>query len=167
MTGSEGFDRFYTETRERLIEQIFLFTGDEVESRDLVQQAFEKAWKQWGRVALLNDPEAWVRLVAFNLAKNHRRWRRLATAQQNALRPSPEPVVPEQGFMELRQALASLSPEQRRAVILHHVVGLTIREISEEMSSPPGTVMSWLHRGRANLASAIAAMNADESEEAR
>ena len=72
---SECFDGLYLACRDRLVRQIFVFTGDETEARDHVQQAFEQAWMRWRRVAALNDPEAWVRLVAFNLAKN--RWRRV------------------------------------------------------------------------------------------
>lgn len=161
MSDSEAFDAFYEATRERLVSQIFLFTGDAPESRDLVQQAFERAWKHWSRVSAMGDPEAWVRLVAFNLAKNHRRWRRYVASHASVAPPSADPVRLEESMIEFGEALGTLTADQRRALILYHLVGLSVKEIAVEMSTQPGTVMSWLYRGRAALATAL-----EEVEEA-
>jgi RNA polymerase sigma-70 factor (ECF subfamily) len=164
MTSSEDFDEFYVRCRDRLITQIFVFTGDEPESRDLVQQAFERAWKHWGRVSGLDDPEAWVRLVAFNLAKDHQRWRRHVSVQASIPQTAPDAIEQEEGLIEFGRALSCLTLDQRRALVLYHLVGLTVREIAIEMSSQPGTVMSWLYRGRANLAAALESLAAIDGE---
>jgi len=37
-------------------------------------------------------------------------------------------------------------------VVQHHVAGLPVAEVAAEMSARPGTVKSWLSRGRAALA---------------
>jgi RNA polymerase sigma-70 factor (ECF subfamily) len=55
----------------------------------------------------------------------------------------------------LTDALAKLPTNQRRAVILHHLAGLSIAEIAAECDVPEGTVKSWLHRGRAALAAQL------------
>jgi len=44
-----------------------------------------------------------------------------------------------------------VSIKHRQALLLHHVVGLTIAEIAVEMSAREGTVKSWLSRGRSQL----------------
>jgi len=158
-TASEDFDNLYLSCRDRLIRQIYVFTGDETEARDLVQQAFERAWMRWRRLRTLQDPEAWVRLVAFNLAKNHRRHVRQLVSSADVPERSTDTIEDEQSLMDLRQALAQLTADQRRALILYHLVGLTVSEVADEMSVPSGTVTSWLHRGRAQLASELDRMN--------
>jgi RNA polymerase sigma-70 factor (ECF subfamily) len=152
---SEAFDELYEASRERLVAQIFVFTGDETESADLVQQAFERAWRHWSRVSSMEDPEAWVRLVAFNLAKNHRRWQRHMSSRGSVAQPEPDQIESEEGLLEFGDALRRLPPQQRQALVLHYVVGLPVRDVAEEMNAPPGTVVSWLHRGRESLTAAL------------
>jgi RNA polymerase sigma-70 factor (ECF subfamily) len=169
VTASDRFDELYLDCRDRLVQQIFVFTGDETEARDLVQQAFEKAWLRWRRVASLDDPEAWVRLVAFNLAKNHRRRRRRRQLLPSSDAPdiATDSIEEEQSLMEFRHALDQLGPQPRRALILHHLVGLSVGEVATEMAAPPGTVMSWLYRGRNQLADELDRMNASDPESPR
>ncbi len=161
-----SFDELYLAARDRLIAQIYVFTSDETESRDLVQQAFERAWMHWRRVSKLADPEAWIRLVAFNLAKNHRRWRRHVSVQPVVPEQQSDPIADEQALIEFGQAMAQIAPDQRRALILYHLVGLSVAEIASEMSAPSGTVMSWLYRGRAQLATELERLEATDPEDA-
>jgi RNA polymerase sigma-70 factor (ECF subfamily) len=53
--------------------------------------------------------------------------------------------------IEVLLALRRIPIHQRSALFLHHVVGLSVEEVADEMSSRPGTVKSWLSRGRASL----------------
>ena len=55
------------------------------------------------------------------------------------------------------EALASIPGPQRRALVLHAIAGLTVAEIAAELSAPPGTVKSWLSRGRERLARELSA----------
>jgi RNA polymerase sigma-70 factor (ECF subfamily) len=53
-----------------------------------------------------------------------------------------------------------LPASHRQALLLHYVVGLSVQEVADEMSTRlmpvrPGTVKSWLHRGRAELGNAL------------
>jgi RNA polymerase sigma-70 factor, ECF subfamily len=167
VTRSDGFDELYLDCRDRLITQIFVFTGDETEARDLVQQAFERAWLRWRRVAALDDPEAWVRLVAFNLAKNHRRRRRQLIPSADAPEVATDSIEQEQSMIEFRHALDQLGSDPKRALILHHIVGLSVNEVAAEMSAPAGTVVSWLYRGRNQLATELDRMNTADPGEPR
>ncbi|MFT4166932.1 MAG: sigma factor-like helix-turn-helix DNA-binding protein [Microlunatus sp.] len=48
--------------------------------------------------------------------------------------------------------MAKIPPAQRRAVVLYHLAGLSVSEITELEKCPAGTIMSRLSRGRAALA---------------
>jgi RNA polymerase sigma-70 factor (ECF subfamily) len=52
----------------------------------------------------------------------------------------------------LERALAALRPQEREAIFLHAVAGLTVREIAGICELPRGTVLSLLQRGRRKVA---------------
>ena len=51
----------------------------------------------------------------------------------------------------MQRALRALPVRQRHALLLHHVVGLAVADVAQEMGAPEGTVKSWLFRGREAL----------------
>jgi RNA polymerase sigma-70 factor (ECF subfamily) len=66
--------------------------------------------------------------------------------------PSPELAVLEaMGDDEVRDALQALPEGQRLVVYYAEVEGFRYKEIAAILNVPVGTVMSRLHRGRANL----------------
>ena len=147
-----GFDVFYRSTRDRVAVQIAALTGDPAEALDHVQEAFIRAWARWPRVQLLDDPEGWVRRVAYNLAVS--RYRR---ARRTVLRPQPPDrrIEWDDGQADVIAALRTLPRAEREAIVLHHVIGLSVDEVSGEMHAPTGTVKSWLSRGRKHLGEAL------------
>ncbi len=155
MTPDAAFDVFYEQGSDRLALQLLAFTGDANEALDLVQEAYVRAWMRWGRVSRLDDPQAWVRRVAYNLAKNQaRKRRRLSSGPLPDLVSGEDPA--ERRRLELSAAMATLSAEHRQALVLHYLGGLTLPEVAAEMNAPVGTVKSWLSRGRSHLAAALA-----------
>jgi RNA polymerase sigma-70 factor (ECF subfamily) len=81
-------------------------------------------------------------------------WRRV---RRHVLRANADPDVPyfDADQLELFEALAQLPAREREVIVLHHLVGYSVDEIAEQLSSPSGTVKSWLSRGRAKLAAAL------------
>ena len=74
MGAEDEFDELYRISRDRLVVQITAICGDSSEARDFVQEAFVRAWAKWVQVGAYEDPEGWVRRVAYRLAVG--RWRR-------------------------------------------------------------------------------------------
>nr|WP_225947066.1 SigE family RNA polymerase sigma factor [Plantactinospora soyae] len=153
-----NFDEFYQIHFRTLTVQLCAYTGDMGHAQDLVQEAFCRAFARWQKIVRYEDPVAWVRRVAWNLATS--RWRRLRTAQL-FLRRQREEHVPGPGpdRVALEAALALLPPKQRRAVVLHHLADMPISEIARQEGVAEGTVKSWLHRGRAALAAHLTERN--------
>jgi RNA polymerase sigma-70 factor, ECF subfamily len=156
MAGGGSFEEFYTGAVGRLLGQLFLVTGDLHEAEEVVQEAFARASVRWSWLRDYNVPEAWVRRVAMNLATDHaRRLRRQARA---ILRMGLPPEAPEVSVetLALVEALRTLPMRQRRAIVLHHLVGLPVEEVAQTMRVPAGTVKSLLSRGRRALAARLA-----------
>ena len=151
----EAFDAFYTESFSRLLGQITAMIGNRTEAQDCVQEAFIRAWDKRHELDAAQSPEAWVRTVAYRLAVS--RWRRAVRAFRQPdraveVRPSRSPG-PDR--VALDRALSQISPDQRRAVVLHYYCDLSVNEIAEELHVPVGTVKARLSRGRAALATLL------------
>ncbi|MFI2276414.1 MULTISPECIES: SigE family RNA polymerase sigma factor [Catenuloplanes] len=150
-TGPPTFESFYAAYFQRLSLQLFAYTGDFGQAQDVVQEAFCRALPRWEKVSRYDDPLAWLRKVAWNLATS--RFRRLRVQQAHARRHREEHVDgPGPDRVALARALATLPEKHRRAVILYHLADLSIAQIAEQEDVAEGTVKSWLHRGRTALA---------------
>jgi RNA polymerase sigma-70 factor, ECF subfamily len=153
-----SFDSFVLATRSKLVGQAYAFTGDLGSAQDLVQEAYIKAWRNWENLQRYQNREAWVRRVLYNLAvSGWRKARRRRISEQRRWLEQPRAVEfdPNTQHQELAQALHSLPEQQQRVLVLHHVAGLRISEVAEELGLPEGTVKSSLSRGRASLAARI------------
>jgi RNA polymerase sigma-70 factor (ECF subfamily) len=154
-TVADDFDEFYAAQFRGLTVQLYASTGDLAEAQDIVQEAFCRAWPRWRQIADYDDPAAWVRRVAWNLAMS--RWRRLRTAATFVERQRPEYVEgPSPDRVALLAALTRLPAAQRRALILYYLADLSTAEVALECRAPESTVRSWLHRGRTALMTQLA-----------
>jgi RNA polymerase sigma-70 factor (ECF subfamily) len=149
-----SFDDFYGANVHRLMLQLYAYTADAGAAQDAVQEAFSRAWARWDRLAQYDEPAAWVRRVAMNVANN--RWRRIRAARAHARYHREEVVAgPSPDRVALARALAALPEKHRRAIVLFHVADLAIAEIAAQEGVAEGTVKAWLHRGRAALATLL------------
>jgi RNA polymerase sigma-70 factor (ECF subfamily) len=148
LPGETAFEQVYRSCYARLVGQLFLVTADRVEAEEAVQEAFARLWAKWPKLRHYDNHEAWVRRVAINVAIS--RWRRHARSVQ--LQEAGDLAVqPDLGGADLVIALRTLSAKQRQALVLHHMVGLSVAEVADEMSARTGAVKSWLGRGRTAL----------------
>lgn len=131
--------------------QLAVYLGSVDEAQEVTQEAFTRAWMRWGRIARYDDPPAWVRRVAWNLATS--RIRRMRTALQHRHSQRPASVAgPGPEWVALEKALSTLPANQRRAVVLRYLVGLPVAEIADLCRVREGAVRTWLYRARLTLA---------------
>ncbi|MGA8113808.1 MAG: SigE family RNA polymerase sigma factor [Actinocatenispora sp.] len=146
-----AFDDFYADNVRAITVQIYAYFGNLLDAQDVVQEAFCRAYPRWDKLSGYDDPVAWVRRVAWNLATS--RWRRMRTAMRFARRQREEHIAgPSPDHVALTAALATLPERQRRAVVLHYLADQSIAEIARREKVAEGTVKSWLHRARGALA---------------
>lgn len=158
MVSTVEFDRFYAETRPRLLRQLTIMVGNREVAQDALHDAYERAWQRWPKLLEHPDVEAWVRTVAWRRAVDgHRRSTVLGRLLPRlAGRPGEEGgSTGSAQHLDLQAALGQLTPEQRRAIVLHHLAGLPVDEIARETGVAVGTVKSRLGRARATLAAAL------------
>jgi RNA polymerase sigma factor (sigma-70 family) len=132
--------------------------GDHQEAEDLTQETFIRAYRALDgydpeRIRAI-DLRPWLWTIAMNLGRNHLRDRSRRPTYVKWTETShedPEPV----DTVTWDNRLSALNDHQRTAVVLRHVVGLGIVEISEITGRPEGTVKADVHRGLARLRQTI------------
>jgi RNA polymerase sigma-70 factor (ECF subfamily) len=156
MRDTGAFDEFYRDTSARMLRYGYAITGDLADAQDVVQEGYARAWRQWRTVAVHPAPEAWVRLTVNRLATD--RWRRIGTWRAALARTGLPPSVPppSETTVLLVSALKQLPNQLRHAVVLHYLYDMPVAGIAAETGAAIGTVTSWLHRGRAELARILA-----------
>ncbi|SCE82433.1 RNA polymerase sigma-70 factor, ECF subfamily [Micromonospora chokoriensis] len=139
----------------RLVVQLYAMTGDLNEAQEAVQEAFTRALVKPGRFTGLDNPEAWLRRVAVNVARSRHRRRRVLTGLLRRIGPPPAVADRAPEHLALLAALRGLPEGQRHALALHYLVDLPIGEVAATLGVSPGTVKSRLSRGRQALAALL------------
>ena len=156
----EAFAPLVERHREAVFHLACRMCGDHATAEDLAQEAFVKAYTRLDRF----DPTAgsfrnWVLGICANLARTHFRSRRRAralaerAAEHERMRiedgqaraaegPDPE---------RIRQALETLPPGLRVAVVLKYMENLSVQEIAETLGIGESAVKMRLARGREQL----------------
>jgi len=126
-------------------------TRDAETADDLVQDTLVRALRS-EHLFHGGDVRSWLYTILTNLNRN--RLRSLARRPPMALigdDDAPDMAGPEAGARDIERALASLVDDQRTALLLVVLEGLTYREVAEVQGVPVGTVMSRLARARAQI----------------
>lgn len=146
-----------------LMAMAFQSTRSRADAEDLVASCLLNAYRSMRgyspqRIAQLKL-RPWLTTILVNLIRNS--WRKGRTDTLRASRPlldsdegigdPSEDYAPEGDQSLVADLLVLLPPNQRLAVIMRHVVGYELREISEALGCPIGTARSHLSRGLGRL----------------
>ena len=144
--------------RDRLWAVALRTLGDREEAADALQDALLSAYRRAETYRGEARVTTWLHRVVVNACLD--RLRRRAARPTVALsdhetdeQPDPRDALAErETAMEVSAALAALPHDQRTALVLVDVQGLSIAEAAEVLGVPGGTVKSRCSRGRARLA---------------
>lgn len=146
------FDDFFRLEYPRLVTLVTAATGRRTAAEEIAQEAMLRAHVRWDRIAHYDQPGAWVRRVALNLASHSRARRR---SEQGALdrlgrqRPPDDPY----GFTDDFWAVVRTLPRrQAAAVILHYLDDQPVAQVAAILGCAEGTAKAHLHKARASLA---------------
>jgi RNA polymerase sigma-70 factor (sigma-E family) len=145
-----AFTEFVQRHQPRLLRTAFLLTGDHASAEDLLQTALLKTYTHWHRV---ENPTAFTRRV---LVTTQTSWLRRLSSTERPMREVPDRAAPESELYDERkdamvQALATLPPRMRAAVVLRYYEDLSEAETARLMGCSVGTVKTQTSRGLARL----------------
>ncbi len=140
----------------RLVRALTLVAGSQEAAADAVQEAFVKAHLHWRRVQRYDDPVGWIRRVAINKLRdeNRRRGRKDRAVERLQTEVRTDAVEWSDGT-DAGALLAELPRQQRLAIALFYVEGLSVAEVAESLQLSEGAVRFHLHQGRNRLRSQV------------
>jgi RNA polymerase sigma-70 factor (ECF subfamily) len=148
------FAEFYRSAADECLRAVLVSIGDQDTARELVDEAFARAWASWRTVSRHPAPKAWVVRTALNASIS--RWRRhrrevpvadpARVADLHAVSGTSASLVDPQ----IMAALMRLPARQRQVVALRLILDLDTARTAEILGIAPGTVMA--HLGRAMTA---------------
>jgi len=151
-----SFEEFVTGSSARLFTMARLLTGGHrAEAEDLLQGAFERAYRRWGRISRQADPERYVRQILVNASVD--RWRRLRRHPEAPLvvtgaDPGTADTAAAVADRDLLlRGLATLPPRQRAVLVLRYFEDLSEAQTATMLGCSVGTVKSQTARGLARL----------------
>ena len=145
------------EAHQQVVYRIALrIVGNRQEAEDVAQEAFVKAFQALERFDPRRPFAPWLYRIARNAALN---WRQRARPQlaladwlEDTAGSGPEAAaIAAETLDQLRQAIAALPENHRRALLLRHFQGLSYQQIGETLGVPLSDVKSWLFRARQAL----------------
>jgi RNA polymerase sigma-70 factor (sigma-E family) len=151
-----SFEDFVAGSSGRLFTMARLLTGGHrAEAEDLLQGAYERTYRHWGRISRRADPERYVRQILVNASVD--RWRRLRRRPEAPLSvTSADPAAEDTAAAVadrdlLLRGLAALPPRQRAVLVLRYYEDLSEAQTATVLRCSVGTVKSQAARGLARL----------------
>jgi len=157
---------------QRMVVQLAVnLLGDRDEALDLSQDVFLRVFRTIHRFRGQSSLRTWIYRIAVNQARNrHRFWRRRHRADQVSLdqhiathgeflsggESGPDRMLAQKQLaQQLQLALDHLPFDQRTAIVLREIDGLSYEEIAYSLGVAIGTVKSRLTRARQALRSEL------------
>jgi RNA polymerase sigma factor (sigma-70 family) len=147
-----SFEDFFAAEHDRLYRALCLITRNRHEAEEIMQDAFLALWTRWDRISVdVRDPVAYLYRSAMNAFR--RRHRRAVLAVRKAVRliPPDDGIERVEAQEAIVRALATLTPQQRAAIVLTNLLEFTAEEAGRFLRLSPGAVRTLASRGRADL----------------
>lgn len=174
-----GEDRAYEELLTRFQQPVYNIVyrliADNGDTADVVQEVFLKVFRSIAAFRAESSLKTWVYRIAVNEAHNHRRWFTRRRGQETGLEddqgdgmtfeqtlpdhgPSPFEIAADQETrVAIEDALHSVRPAFRDALVLREIEGLSYEEIADVLQANLNTVKTRIVRGRQALREQLAA----------
>jgi RNA polymerase sigma-70 factor (ECF subfamily) len=157
----EAFDELVRRTFVDTFTLARRLTGNEEDARDVVQEAYLRAWKGLGKFRGDAQFSTWLYRITANAASTHVHKRRRQRAEpfaegydppdDRAERQIAESAESAEALDRISAALDELPSKLRNVVVLKDVYGLSHEAIADELSISVAAAKVRLHRARRKL----------------
>jgi RNA polymerase sigma-70 factor (ECF subfamily) len=152
----EAFGEIFRRHRDRLWAVALRTLGDPEEAADAVQDAMVSAFRAATHYRGDAAVTTWLHRIVVNACLDRVRRRAARPAvplseTESLLASGGDPIAARETALDVAQALATLPPEQRAALVLVDMQGFSVEDAARMLDVAPGTVKSRCSRGRARL----------------
>jgi RNA polymerase sigma-70 factor, ECF subfamily len=168
----DAIDHLFRQHELGVYRLVLSIVDDPAEAGEIAQETFILALKGLGNYQEKQSFKAWLYTIAVNCSRSHLRKRRARIKLQDTLTrifriDYEKQALPEEAFIQnekeaaLWKSLNQLDDRLRLVVVLRYFHELPVREISEILSIPEGTIHSRLHNAREQLRLALEGVNGE------
>jgi RNA polymerase sigma-70 factor (ECF subfamily) len=165
-----AFDSIVERYTPLLFSLAYRMMGNREDAEEAVQEIFFKTYRALDSFKLSNRFHPWLYTIALNHLRSCLRRRKRKSMikiipfvegspgeMPSLTQQRPEEEVEQRAGEHLAsKAILGLRREYREVFLLRQVEGLSVREASEILSIPEGTVKTYLHRARKDLIAFLA-----------
>ncbi|WP_110631744.1 sigma-70 family RNA polymerase sigma factor [Salinicola salarius] len=154
-----AFEKLYRATSPHLYAQLLRIVRQEAAAQDCLQLVYLRVWQVAGQYdASRARPMTWLSTLTRNIGIDWLRRQRPQEADSEAIidsLPGESDVESESDINQqaesLQQCLTELPAQQRQVLELAFFEGLTHQDLASHLTTPLGTVKSWVRRGLERL----------------
>jgi RNA polymerase sigma-70 factor (ECF subfamily) len=148
------FEEFYTREYRRVFGACYVASGSVELARDATQEAFQRAFARWRKLAREPWVEGWVVTTALNYCRRHAR---LAARERVVWKPDPgrDEDISDGSRVDLLVRVRALPFRQRQAIILYYLLDLPLPSVAHLMNQTEGSVKAHLALARKKLRAAL------------
>jgi len=151
------FERLVEEYADRIYNVVLRITGNRADAEDAMQEAFLSAYSRWPSFRGESSPTTWIYRIAVNIALMRVRSRRpieylselVAEYDVQDWSASVADLAQRAELQErVLTGLSLLEPEQRSAIVLRDIDGLSTADAAAVLEITEAALKSRLHRAR-------------------
>ncbi|MCC6484186.1 MAG: RNA polymerase sigma factor [Armatimonadetes bacterium] len=160
-----AFETLFEDTHVRIFNFLLAEGLNKDEADDVCQETYVRAWRHLKGLRVSSSFLVWLHQIARNASKDYMKGRArrpeapAEAVEQEADPRQPDPLALAEGqalAVAVKSGIAALPENQRLPIVMRHLEGMSVAQISEGLKLPYGTVLSRLARGRAALARRLA-----------
>lgn len=142
----------FTETVRRMTPEMYrvavAMLWNDADATDAMQDAILRAWEKRDRLREEDKLPAWLMRILVNQCRTMLRRRKFRALPLDEAAEQASPAPPDTGLWE---ALKALPEKYRLPIVLHHVEGYDLNEVSAMLHLPMQTVRGRLFYARKKL----------------
>jgi len=167
VTGSQAFERLLDEYRDRVFRLACSLLGNEASAEDATQEIFLKIWKALPDFRGQSSVSTWIYAIARNTCLTRRRLesaRRTFSLDEARVAEIPSPERAAGSDADLRTQIARLPLKYSSVLALFYLEDRSYQQVALALDLPMGTVKTYLHRAKKELALLLSAPSTPKEE---
>jgi len=158
----EAFDRLLPEFQNKVFRLAYAMLGDTALAEDMAQEVFIRIWRALPGFRGQSTLSTWIYTITRNACltalKKGAAKRERSLEEPNVARAVEEASVPpaRHGEIDVLRFLDQLPERHRQVLRLYYMEERSYEEVARLLEWPMGTVKTYLHRARKELAEAVA-----------
>jgi len=156
------FESVLATYRDKVFRLCYAMLGDRSAAEETAQEVFVRIWKALPGYRGESSLSTWIYAIARNAcltARKRRASRRGVSLEEPGVRVAAERAMsgshaPDR-TPDILRLVGELPPDYREVVMLYYLEERSYDEVALMLDLPLGTVKTWLHRARRQLAAAL------------